>query len=217
MYNCDETGLFWKALPKKTLASSSESSAAGYKVRKERISILVCSNASGCHQLPLAVIGKSKNPRVFKNINRDFLPVKYFSQRSAWMAQEIFSQWLYDCFVPDVQRHLRENNLPKKALLVMDNAPCHPVDKLEALDGNIIAIFLPANTSCLFQPMDQGVIVSMKRRYKKLFMQNLIFCENEVQVEDFWKQYTIKDPIYNIAVSWQDIPEKTLKLSWNKL
>lgn len=59
--NCNETVLFWEAFPKKTLGSSFEISAAGYKVRKERISILICSNANGCHWLPLAVIDKLKN------------------------------------------------------------------------------------------------------------------------------------------------------------
>ena len=35
VYNCDETGLYWKALPSKTLASRKEEKAPGYKVSKE--------------------------------------------------------------------------------------------------------------------------------------------------------------------------------------
>lgn len=41
VYNCDETGLYWKALPSKTLASRKEEKAPGYKVSKERVTILV--------------------------------------------------------------------------------------------------------------------------------------------------------------------------------
>jgi hypothetical protein len=52
VYNCDESGLNWKALPtKKTLASVSDTSAPGYEMRKERLTILVCANASGNHRL----------------------------------------------------------------------------------------------------------------------------------------------------------------------
>lgn len=48
VYNCDETGLYWKALPSKTLASRKEEKAPGYKVSKERVTILACSSATGC-------------------------------------------------------------------------------------------------------------------------------------------------------------------------
>ena len=39
VYNCDETGLCWKALPSKTLASQREKTAPGYKGCKERVTI----------------------------------------------------------------------------------------------------------------------------------------------------------------------------------
>lgn len=61
VYNYDETGLNWKALPQKTLASFSEKTAPGFKVQKNRITAIVCANANGNHRLPLLVIGKSKN------------------------------------------------------------------------------------------------------------------------------------------------------------
>lgn len=37
VYNCDETGLYWKALPSKTLASQKEKIAPGYKVCKREL------------------------------------------------------------------------------------------------------------------------------------------------------------------------------------
>ena len=51
IYNCDETDLYWKALPSKTLASRNEVRAPGYKVSKERVTILACANATGDHKL----------------------------------------------------------------------------------------------------------------------------------------------------------------------
>ncbi|GFX53150.1 jerky protein homolog-like [Trichonephila clavipes] len=81
IYNADETGLNFRALPKKSLASQDEKSAPGYKMSKDRVTLMACSNAFGNHTLPLMVIGKSAKPRAFKNVNMKSLPVYYSSQK----------------------------------------------------------------------------------------------------------------------------------------
>ncbi|XP_051174284.1 jerky protein homolog-like [Leptopilina boulardi] len=91
VYNADETGLNWKLLPSKSLASRQENSAPGRKSSIERVTILVCANASGSHRMPLLLIGKSKKPRCFKNIK---IPLIYKNQKSAWMDTKIFYDWL---------------------------------------------------------------------------------------------------------------------------
>lgn len=65
--------------------------------------------------------------------------------------------------------------------------------------------------------MDQGVIESMKRSYRKQFIQQLVTFGEEINVTDFWKRYTIKDTVFNIAQAWNDLPHVTLKRAWNKL
>ena len=67
-FNSDETGLYYRLLPQKTLAAHFEASAGGRKKQQERVTINACSNASGTVKLPLQLIGKSKNPRCFKNV-----------------------------------------------------------------------------------------------------------------------------------------------------
>ncbi|XP_015119438.1 jerky protein homolog-like [Diachasma alloeum] len=66
IFNCDETGLNFRKMPTKTL--STQSSAPGLKVQKERLTVLVCSNVSGTFKLPLVVLGKSAKPRALKGI-----------------------------------------------------------------------------------------------------------------------------------------------------
>lgn len=217
VYNCDETGLNWKALPQKTLATVSEKSAAGFKVQKDRITVMVCANASGNHRLPLLVIGKSKKPRAFKNLNMAAFPANYCNQKSAWMSQIIFSDWFHKKFVPQVKAHLAEKKLPQKALLLMDNAPTHPTGEIKSDDGNITCFFLPANTTSLIQPMDQGIIENMKRRYRKMFIEGLLSSDDAITVKEFWKGYTIKDAIFNVASAWADLTVSNLKNGWNKL
>ena len=94
LYNCDETELYYRMMQAKTLASRYENGAEGMKKQKDRVTLMERSNATGNHRLPLVLIGKSANPRCFKNINKDALPVKYCAQRSAWMNSSIFSDWL---------------------------------------------------------------------------------------------------------------------------
>lgn len=141
LYNVDETGLNHKMLPKKTLASTNET-VAGTKLAKNRLTIATCSNASGDHKLPLFVIGKSKKPRAFKNINMETLPVYYRAQKSAWMDCFLFKEWFFDAFVPAVKKYLKAKNLPIRAILLLDNAPSHPSED-ELQDDDIKAMFLP--------------------------------------------------------------------------
>lgn len=218
VYNADETGLNYKALPNKTLAGVTEKYAPGFKMQKQRITLMVCANASGNHRLPLLAVHTAKKPRCFKGLNMDTLPVNYYNQKSAWMNQEIFRDWFHKVFVPSVRDDLLKKNLPPKAVLVLDNAPSHPSqeDALESEDGLIKKFFLPPNSTALIQPMDQSVIENLKRRYRKKFLQNLI-SEAETTLKEYWKQYDMKQAIENAADAWSDISAESLKRSWNKL
>ena len=69
VFNVDETGLFWRLLPDKTLAFKHEKCHGGKK-SKERITAMVCTNMDGSEKWPLLVIGKFKNPRCFKRIRQ---------------------------------------------------------------------------------------------------------------------------------------------------
>lgn len=59
IFNADVTGLNFKRLPAKNLSCKLKKSAPGYNRSKERITVLLCSNASWDLRLLLIVIGKS--------------------------------------------------------------------------------------------------------------------------------------------------------------
>lgn len=103
IYNADETGLYYKELPTKTFALSDERQVFGRKPVKQRVTVLVCANATGTHKIPLLVIGTAKNPRCFKN-NRQNLPVHYEAQKKGWMNSSIFLNWYKNIFVPEVRK-----------------------------------------------------------------------------------------------------------------
>ena len=58
LYNMDETTLFYKLQPNSTLSTTTM--VSGQKSSKERITIGLCSNASGTHKLKPIVIAKCK-------------------------------------------------------------------------------------------------------------------------------------------------------------
>ncbi len=64
------------------------------------------------------MIGKSLNPRCFKNINKSALPVTYRANSKAWMRSDIFIEWL-----KYLDNYFRIKN--KKILLLIDNAGSH--------------------------------------------------------------------------------------------
>ena len=58
VFNCDETGLNWRQIPKRTLVSGREE-AKGFKKSKDRVTLMACVNASGSIAMPIMFIHKS--------------------------------------------------------------------------------------------------------------------------------------------------------------
>lgn len=212
VYNCDETGLNYKMLPSKTLASKEEKAAPGHKMSKERVTIMACANATGEHKLPLFLIGKSAKPRALKDISANALPVCYRNQKSAWMDGALFKEWFYEQFVPKVERFLKAKKLPIKALLLMDNAPSHPSEN-ELRKGEIIVKFLPPNVTSLLQPMDQGVLENLKRHYRRFLLQCVLDENSEDDLRSAMRKINMKHVVYWASQAWNNVRTSTIAKS----
>ena len=117
VYNADETSLYFRMMPSKTLVEASES-YHGIKRDKERVTILAMINSIGTYKNRLIMIGKSKTPRCLKNINKQYLPLEYTSACKAWMNSSIFKEFLIN-FNKEMQRK------SKNVLLQLDNCTAH--------------------------------------------------------------------------------------------
>jgi len=207
VYNADETGLVYKGLNKKTLVCSTEKTAPGGKTCKERITIMPCMNASGNHQLPLMIIGKSKNPRCFRN---EILPkVHYRSSKNAWQTRLLFKEWFEKVFKPEVTEFLEKKNLPVKAILLLDNASCH--EDLSTEDFQII--FFPPNTTALIQPLDQSVIGSLKVSYRKKLILHLLI-QPDIDLIEKIKKLNLKTVLFLIDDAWRNMNKSVLINGW---
>ena len=193
IYNADETGIFYRLLPDKTLEFKNVDCHGG-KLSKDRLTALVCSNMSGTDKLPLLVIGKSKNPRCFKHVKS--LPTEYLANKKAWMTSEIFIDWLHK-----VDKKMTKRK--KKIVMIVDNCPAHPnVPGLKSVN----LVFLPPNSTSITQPMDQGVIKNLKVHYRKLIIQKKIRAiDSKTDLV-----ITVLDALHMLNQAWSNVTSTTI-------
>lgn len=207
LYNCDETGLFYRLLPSRTL-SVKGAKCHGGAASKERITILLCTNMSGTHKLTPLVIGKSRQPRCFPKLPRN---QKHFSASAvgchyrhhpkSWMDRSLFDEWL-----KNLQRMMAKDR--RQILLLMDNFSGHHLTT--ALLPNIELLYLPANTTSLSQPLDQGIIQNCKVYYKRDLL-NFYFAQLEtddpsVQI----KPINLLQALRLVKTAWDSVKKETI-------
>ena len=203
IYNADECGLFFQALPNKTFDVSKKSCHGG-KESKVRITVLCCANAIG-EKFPLFVIGKSKQPRCFKGVKN--LPCRYRNQTKAWMNGELFSEW-----VREFDRVMTAQG--RNVVLILDNCKAHPQNIAEL--KSVKLSFLPPNTTSVTQPMDQGVIRTMKAYYRIHLVRRLIREIDDGTPTAGTKGVSILDAMMMLKSAWQQVKDSTVQGCFRK-
>ena len=156
IYNVDEAALFFKMLPNFTYCLPPESNVRGTKQSKDRVTVIFCCNLTGSHKILPTMIGTSKKPHCF---NRVRPPIPYYNSPTAWINSKIFYLWFTEVFQPSVR-----SRTSAPILLILDNYSCHNI--VMNVEKNIVIRFLPANVTSTSQPLDQGIISTVKRNYR---------------------------------------------------
>jgi hypothetical protein len=183
--------------PSKSLA---QGPCHGTKQFKDRITVALCTNADGSDSIKPLVIGKSANPRCFKDFNKDTY-VQYVSNRKAWMTGYLFSEWLHH-----FDRHIKQK-INRPVLLLMDNVASHfPDVSLECVTLH----YLPPNTTSHLQPLDAGIIRSFKALYRGYQVKRLI----ELIEQDKKPDINLKEAIRYLALAWKSVSPVTIRNCW---
>ncbi|CAK9822349.1 Tigger transposable element-derived protein 1 [Anthophora retusa] len=216
VFNADETGLWWRKMPKRTFISKKEKITPGFNVSKDRVTLLMCSNVSGDHMVKPMLVYRSLNPHAMKNINKNTLPVYWTANKKACVTVDSFKKWFLNCFVPSVEAYLKQKDLDFKVLLILDNAPSHPRDLNHP---NVEIIFLPPNTSSLIQPLDQGVIATFKTHYIRQSLQWVLqrIDDKSIDIAEAWRLFSILDCVNIISSSIKEIKQSTLNACWKNI
>lgn len=213
VYNVDETSLMWKALPRRTLAHEGEQGMEERKVKKDRVSVVFCTNATGTHKLPPLFINKYANPRALKHCIHS-LPVVYKSQNNACIDETVFNDWFTNHFKPSVWQHQMQKYREGKVLLLVGNCKGHMSSQQTWEDSQFKIMFLPTNTSSIIQPMDQGIIAECKKLFRHNLLRRVLRYGG---IRQFYADYDIKDCIDIISEAWGEITALNIRNSWRKL
>lgn len=218
VFNVDESGLFWKRMPSRSYVTNEEEKVSNFKQQKDRITLVFCSNAYGDAKVKPLLVHRARNPRALKNQDKSTLPIAWKSSKNAWVTRTIFTEWFHEMFIPFLEEYTKAENLNCKALLLLDNASCHP-QTLYEIDSRVSILFMPPNTTSIAQPLDQGIIAAFKAHYLKRTLRTLVTstASGEESIPSFWKKYNINHAIQNIDKAWHEVTEKTMNNAWKTL
>lgn len=211
VYKANKMDLMRRALPQEAVFSQTDESSSDCKSSKDHVIVLLCANATGCHTLPVLIIGKDKNFQCFKNANTNAMPIVYRNENN-WNS-EIFSEWFDTFFVPVVKERQLKDDCKEKTLLLIDDIRLHSTcDILNGKDEFIKVMFLPPNLSPLVQPMDRSVIKCFKRLYRNTLHENFLLpCDDKEGQE----KLNMKECCGRNA--WSNIANAMIKRAWEKL
>ncbi len=117
------------------------------------------------------------------------------------MTLPIFMDWLVD-----LNRKMIVDN--RKILLILDNAPVHPVN-IEYF--NIEILYLPPRTTLKIQPMDRGIIRSFKANYKRLLIREICFTmSDDLDGLQAIKNVNLVSAILLLAEAWKSVTNETI-------
>lgn len=208
VYNADETAFVFKMMPQRMYAFKREKVQGG-STSKDRLTLMLCCNMTGSHKVKPMVIGKAKCPAILKryNLTTKDLPVDYYHNTKGWMTGPIFHEWLSKWNLKLVRQQ-------RKILLLIDNAPSHIVQDY----SNIRVQFLPPNTTSKLQPLNQGIIRSVKCSYRRmlaeLYLQGI---ENKEDAKQIIKQkFNFKNACDMVDKAWKKVSPITIQNCFGK-
>ncbi|GBN10678.1 Tigger transposable element-derived protein 4 [Araneus ventricosus] len=150
------------------------------------------------------IIGRSKNPRCFKDAKS--LEVGYDFNKKSWMTSEIGEKWvqkLDKCMIAEC----------RKIALVFDNCPTHPKEINPKLK-NVTVLYLQPNTTSKLLSMDQGVIKNFKIHYRKRIVRKVITA---LESNQSMPKINLRESTSEISKAWNyDVTDRTIRKSFAK-
>ena len=77
--------------------------------------------------------------------------------------------WFHDVFLPAIRKRTS-----RKVILIADNFGSHDATDTALQDQQVEWILLPPNCTSVHQPMDQGIIATLKRKYKSKMLHAMV-------------------------------------------
>ncbi|CAI5946678.1 unnamed protein product [Closterium sp. NIES-65] len=216
-FNFDETALYISVLSRKTYGTGR---SAGRKVPKDRLTVRFLVNAEGTHAFRPLVISKAKRPHDFRP---DFDPEEYCYWRNTakgWMTKALFTHFFEQL---DTAMYAEGRQI----VVLLDNASSHTLTtegaETEDLFGfrtrklnNVRLVYLPPNTTCFTQPLDQGMIAMTKARYRQQWLRaftGMWTADGATSAAARFKP-NLRLVLEWLHDAWMNIPQSTIQRCW---
>ncbi|XP_050338643.1 tigger transposable element-derived protein 6-like [Bactrocera neohumeralis] len=164
-----------------------------------RLTLLFCCNADGSEKkyIPL------ENQKILAAIKGKSYPFHIiFRVKLGWTN-----------ILKEFDRDMIKQN--RKVVLFIDNAPCHKVTDLVL--ENVKIEFLPANTTSILQPLDQGIIHAFKVYFRQILVRKqLLAIEKGLSNKDFVKSISILDALTFAKRAWWLVKKETIENCFRK-
>ena len=202
IFNFDETALFYQAQPTRTFSSVPMN---GTKISKQRVTIGLCCNFTGTYKCTPVLINKSKKPKSFKYGFNPNMYVEYYYNKKAWMTQELFTK-----FIQKLDNEMKKQK--RKIILLLDNSRTHMI---KYVPSNITIKFFGPNLTSHLQPLDSGIIMNFKLKYRKLLMEYYLHQMDNKDKFEKLELINIKDAIRFIRTAWNQVSVSTINNCFN--
>lgn len=216
VFNVGKTRFFWKKLPNKTHIATIEKIGSVFEATTDYKTLLLCSNASGNCTLKPVFINQSLCPPSMNNVDLNMLQLHWRVNANSQLTPEIFMDWFYQNFAPEVKEYMENKCFTFKALLLVDYPPCH----LKLKHPNIQVVYYPRNLSRLIQPLNLGIVTEFKLQYIKRTFEHIL---NELEkydgltTIDVWEQFTLYNCVKFVPVALSEVKRSTLNMCWRML
>ena len=198
IFNAGEAELHYQCLPDRIHVFENEKCTGG-KLFKERLSVFVAVSMIG-EKLPPVVIGKLASPDCFRHVEK--LPLPYESNKEGRMNATIFAKWVKTL---DLQMRKRSRTIA----LVLDNSTAHSDTNCLT---NIKLVFFPPDANATIQPINAGIVCSLKLHYRhNLEKLRLLAFEEKI---DF--NINVLERMRLLSQAWDSVSEAKIKTCFKK-
>ncbi|KAG5316067.1 TIGD6 protein, partial [Pseudoatta argentina] len=157
----------------------------------EKMTILLCCNASGTEKLPLLICGSYLSIIMGK----DHI---YSHSEDASINDSLFREWLIQL------NHLMSNNNRRILLLLHRNR----IDALRDLElSNIKHIFFPDDFPPILRPLKRDIFHFIKMTYRSKYVEGIRECRHRWNVENV---------VRSLVEAWQQVPRDLIIASFQR-
>jgi len=200
IYSAVETGLFYGVMPDGSLFYDKRELKEKKKCL-DLITVLCCVNMSATDKRKLLVVGKDAEPSCFAATGEATMPFDYMHSSDACMTSNIFTEWLRKW-----DQELRVQN--QKIVLLVNNCSAHssPLDLT-----NIQLEYLPTIKSFRMNPLNTGVVSSLKMLYRSRLVEFALGVLGSPEISlmprayEMGVQISLSRAIQFLAASWCEV------------